>query len=333
MGDERITNLGFKPQPKPEPIDLKSITPPKIENKTLPSTDKQLFLKQENLGGDALKLRLFNKISPQKILLESGDDKSPGSISRFTDPYPPGAELTFAESKGASDIAYNGQEGEVYQFPDGTYYRVEDVTVEDSGLRGVTLRQVVPDEEGGYMDNPADDRVIVAFAGTNGIDDVNDDILQGVGLTPEQFDQALEYTRSVQAEAEANGESVSLTGHSLGGALATYCSIETGLPATAINSAPLSDNKIPDGVNFDDQITQYYTEGEILTDLDNVNPFDERPGRGVEVEGAIDESELDFNWFEELIGVARQVHLAVSITNHTLGNTAPEVDLPDRVYP
>lgn len=325
MKNERIANLVFKPQPKPEIFDLKQKAQPKAELKSIPTADKQLFLKQEQLGNDALKLKLFSKLGQPLAFLKTDAPVSVNSVG-FEEPYPPGPGLQFSETKSSCYLASQGQEGEVYQYPDGSYWRVDDVTELDSGIRGVTLRQVVPDGNGGYVDNPNDDRVVVGFAGSNALDDWDDNIGQGLGFTPTQYDQALAYTNSVMTQAEANGESVNLAGHSLGGGLAAYCSIETGLPATTINAAPLSGNKIPDDINFDDQITQYYVGGESLTDLDNINPFDARPGEKIEIDGQYDEIDVPWNqpW-------KHLENVKISGKNHSLASAAPEVPLPERV--
>lgn len=239
--------------------------------------------------------------------------------------------LNFEESKSISDIAYEGNKGDVYQFPDGTYWRVDRAEAKDSGFRAVVMRRVVSDGSGGYKDDPSDNRVAIGFAGTNGGDDVDDDILQGIGFTPEQYDQAVAFTKEVQQEAAKNCEPVIATGHSLGGGLASYVAIQNGIQATAINSAPLSNNKVPDDVDYSGRITQYYAEGEILTDLDNANGYDQRPGKQVEVSAAEEEP----SWYEYIYDPGGSIgrELQTSIDNHSLGNTAPEVPAPKKVYP
>ena len=80
-------------------------------------------------------------------------------------------------------------------------------------------------------------RPILAFAGTDDGLDVVDDLLQGIGLVPRQYDQALELAERVRAEY---GDSVLFTGHSLGGGLATYAGMHTGTETMTFNSAGLS---------------------------------------------------------------------------------------------
>jgi len=306
------------------------------------------YLGEYNLAGSMRKFSLltaYENSDPTPVPVPEAEVPTPTSTATptatptATEPASPAATLTFEETKGICDIAYDGEVGEVYQLSDGSYWRVDQVETDDSGFRVVVTRRVVPNPDGssGYIDDPNDNRVVVGFAGTDAGDDWNDNIAQGIGLTPEQYDQALAFTQKIQAEAAASGETVALTGHSLGGGLATYSSIETGLPATAINSAALDNGKVPDDVSYDGQITQYHTEGEILTDLDKGNPFDSRPGKEVEVDGRYEEESFSdgFDWLDPIGSTIenRLQNIDVSIKNHSLENTAPDVTAPDRVYP
>lgn len=245
-------------------------------------------------------------------------------------PASPG-QLNFEESKSVSNIAYDGKQGEVYKFADGTFWRVD--KTQDSGgffsdgFKAVAMRRVVSDGNGGYKDDPTDNRIAVGFAGTDGLNDVNDDIDQALGQTPEQYQDAVNFTSEIQTEASKNCEPVTLTGHSLGGGLASYVSIQTGLPATAINSAPLTNDKVPDNFN-DSQITQYFAKGEILTDEDDLNPTDKRPGKHIEVNARYQEE--SYKWYNFLT-VAKD-NVKISGQNHSLTNTAPEVTDPKKVY-
>jgi len=306
------------------------------------------YLGEYNLAGSMRKFSLltaYENSDPTPVPVPEAEVPTPTSTATptatptATEPASPAATLTFEETKGICDIAYDGEVGEVYQLSDGSYWRVDQVETDDSGFRAVVTRRVVPNPDGssGYIDDPNDNRVVVGFAGTDAGDDWNDNIAQGIGLTPEQYDQALAFTQKIQAEAAASGETVALTGHSLGGGLATYSSIETGLPATAINSAALDNGKVPDDVSYDGQITQYHTEGEILTDLDKGNPFDSRPGKEVEVDGRYEEESFSdgFDWRDPFGSIIenRLQNIDVSIKNHSLENTEPDVNAPVQVYP
>jgi hypothetical protein len=218
-------------------------------------------------------------------------------------PNPPGAQgLKFSESKGASTLAYDAQKGEIYRFPDGKQWQVVDVKDDQkTGFRAIALKST----------DPSDNRVIVAFAGTGDGKDWKANIGQGLGLPTKQYNQAVEFANKWKA---TNGNNVILTGHSLGGGLASYASIKTGLRATAINAAPLALNHIGLNPRNFNRITQYYVPGEALTVLDGANRADTRPGNHILVQGR--HSILDPR------SVGR---------NHSLDNTAPGIPKPVKV--
>lgn len=84
--------------------------------------------------------------------------------------------------------------------------------------------------------------VVVAVAGTDmaSPSDWLTNILQALSLSPlgvpRQYRQALDLVERVRAEF---GENVVVTGHSLGGAIATYTGMSTGSPVVAFNAAGL----------------------------------------------------------------------------------------------
>ncbi|MGF1528242.1 MAG: hypothetical protein ACFCBW_15795 [Candidatus Competibacterales bacterium] len=92
--------------------------------------------------------------------------------------------------------------------------------------------------------------VIVAFCGTNtendwgkGWSDLVNDLDIGLGLIPNQIFPAVEYTRAVASLLTAN-QRLSLTGHSLGGALAQLVGANQGLPFVTFG-APGSKHLLP----------------------------------------------------------------------------------------
>ncbi len=241
-----------------------------------------------------------------KTIAEKGINLAERAIDSVThpgNPNPPGAQgLKFSETKSASDIAYKGSNskvGDVYQFPDGKQWKVVDVQNDpETGFRAVALKPL----------DPNDKRVIVAFSGSDEGKDWGDNIKQGVGLSTAQYKEAVDFANKWKA---SDGNNVILTGHSLGGGLASYASIKTDLRATAVNSAPLALNHL--GLNPLDalRITQYYVPGEALSVLNEANPLDIRPGFGIEVQGR--HSILD----PRSIG-----------SNHSLDNVAPDIPAP-----
>lgn len=223
------------------------------------------------------------------------------------DPNPPASQgLTFAETKSASDLAYAKHDlkaGDVYKFqPNNKEWRVAEISTNpETGFRAVALQPV----------DPNDNRTVLAFSGSDeGVDWVNN-FQQGAGLASAQYGEAVDFANKWKGNDDA-GE-VILTGHSLGGGLASYASIKTDLPATAVNSAPITLNHL--GFNPADafRITQYYVPGEALSVVNEGNPLDVRPGFSIAVEGK--DSIID----------PRSV-----ASNHSLDNVAPDIGAPEK---
>ena len=219
------------------------------------------------------------------------------------DPTPPaGQGLEFSETKSAAGLAYDAKVGEVYRFPDGKQWEVVDVQDDSrTGFRAVALKPT----------DPTDNRVVVSFAGSRDGKDWKANIGQGLGLPTRQYRQAVDFAEKWEAR---NGNNVILTGHSLGGGLAAYASIKTGLRATAVNSAPLALNHLGLNPISARRITQYYVPGEALSVLNSKNPLDIRPGKSIAVQGR--HSILDPR------SVGR---------NHSLDNVAPDIPAPVKI--
>lgn len=89
-----------------------------------------------------------------------------------------------------------------------------------------------------------DGDLVLAFRGTNEGIDWKENLQQGVGQTgheatlPPQYQQAVDLTNALKANLD---EDITLTGHSLGGGLATAASVATNTPAVVYNGAGLSD--------------------------------------------------------------------------------------------
>lgn len=80
---------------------------------------------------------------------------------------------------------------------------------------------------------------VLAFQGTDfkSIEDWKNNVGQGLGLSSPQYEQALRTAE--EFDRAFAGEKRSLTGHSLGGGLAAYASVATGIEATTFNAAGL----------------------------------------------------------------------------------------------
>lgn len=84
-------------------------------------------------------------------------------------------------------------------------------------------------------------QVILAFAGTNDRHDVMTDILQGIGCDTVQYNQAVVLATQVKKRF---GNKLVITGHSLGGGLASAAALATNTFAVTFNAAGLASNTI-----------------------------------------------------------------------------------------
>jgi hypothetical protein len=131
-----------------------------------------------------------------------------------------------------------------------------------------------------YSDGHGD--YVLAFAGTDfkSLADWRANIGQGLGLQTAQYRQAEVVAQDAR---EAFGSNLAITGHSLGGGLASAASLATGTPAVTFNPAGLSDQTLRDlgfapnqerATASDGLIRRYDTQHDILTNLQqNVLPF------------------------------------------------------------
>ena len=121
------------------------------------------------------------------------------------------------------------------------------------------------DEDGNYA---------LVFCGTNQGKDWKHNFGQGAGLEDRQYEKAIDLSRKAH---RAFGPNLVLTGHSLGGGLASAGALATNAPAVTFNSSGLHDNTI-ERLNLEPaatrrllasngQIRRYAVDNEILTDL------------------------------------------------------------------
>ncbi|MDR3719933.1 MAG: DUF2974 domain-containing protein [Bryobacteraceae bacterium] len=110
----------------------------------------------------------------------------------------------------------------------------------------------------------------LAFEGTEPthINDWLTNLEQGIGITPTQYKEAIALTKEVKAWAQSQGEGLQLTGHSLGGGLATLASMKTGAPATVFNAARVSQSVMDENhVSLSDAnlVENNCVDGDLLT--------------------------------------------------------------------
>jgi uncharacterized Zn-binding protein involved in type VI secretion len=107
---------------------------------------------------------------------------------------------------------------------------------------------------------------LVAYKGTTSGADWKTNISQGLGRRTFYYDQAQFVARQV-AKSPA-GKGAHLTGHSLGGGMASAGSRASGLPATTFNPAGLNAKTVPHQVTSD--IDEVYVKGEPLHGLNTM---------------------------------------------------------------
>jgi hypothetical protein len=118
----------------------------------------------------------------------------------------------------------------------------------------------------------ADAQYVVSFRGTTSGGDWRANVQQGLGLSSDHYRRALYIGSRL---ALASGAHVTITGHSLGGGLASAAAIAAGRPAATFNAAGLSEATIRQaraihdaaGVQSTDNVRAYYVRGEILSAL------------------------------------------------------------------
>jgi len=204
--------------------------------------------------------------------------------------------LNFADTKGTCHLAYDAERGQRYRFPDSVVWSV----LEHHINHGSGFKAILVQPEGG-----AKDVTVLSFAGTDSVLDVLHDAVQALGGPSGQYFEALAWARQYK---DRYGN-LYLTGHSLGGGLAAYSSVSTGLSASTVNPAPLVGMATLGSLRANNQITNYIggsgggISGEIVSSSPGRNP-----GRDVYVPAT-------GNFF----------------TRHLLANVNPSVSLPTRV--
>ena len=111
---------------------------------------------------------------------------------------------------------------------------------------------------------------VVAFRGTTNASDWQANLRQGVGLSSDHYTRALIIGRALARNPDVN---VTITGHSLGGGLASAAAIASGRNASTFNAAGLSDATIgaadrirtAAGIGRAAEVQAFYVRGEVLS--------------------------------------------------------------------
>jgi type VI secretion system secreted protein VgrG len=119
-----------------------------------------------------------------------------------------------------------------------------------------------------------DGKKVLAFRGTNEAKDWKTNVPQGLGFETDQYNEAHRLGQAMRNAYGPNGYEI--TGHSLGGGLASMASVSSGTPATTFNSAGLHPKTAKrvgaDIARGNDLIETYAVKGEVLTSVQSV-PF------------------------------------------------------------
>lgn len=118
----------------------------------------------------------------------------------------------------------------------------------------------------------ADAQYVVAFRGTQGNSDWISNAKQAFGVSSDHYQKALAIGDAI---ARSGNQNVTLTGHSLGGGLASATAIASGQDAITFNAAGLSDTTIRNanqtrtnaGVANAGKVDAYFIRGEVLSGL------------------------------------------------------------------
>ncbi|SDT88651.1 PAAR-like domain-containing protein [Halopseudomonas salegens] len=134
---------------------------------------------------------------------------------------------------------------------------------DDLSAEGSNFRAAV------YEPDPAvfgsDMKPTVAFKGTQNGEDWKNNLAQGIDRQSDYYENAVQIGKDIKR----SGALVDITGHSLGGGLASAASQASGRPATTFNAAGLHDNTVEryGGVVHQTDIQAYRVDGEILTGI------------------------------------------------------------------
>jgi len=125
----------------------------------------------------------------------------------------------------------------------GDYKVVDTIDSEsDSGLKAAL-----------YVDKSGNH--VLAFAGTESLVDWKTNLLQGLGIQTAQYTDAIALAQGYKADFG----SITLTGHSLGGGLASAAAIHTNSRAVVFNAAGVHNNTLGDFSRTRGSITHYHS--------------------------------------------------------------------------
>lgn len=129
------------------------------------------------------------------------------------------------------------QSTEPQHLPSG-WSRISDAELADQNIDLDLLHNRKSGFDAGFYRGP-EGQVVLAFCGTDQGKDWPQNIGQGIGLRTKQYEDAIELGRQAK---KAYGQELLLTGHSLGGGLASAAAVISDTPAVTYNSAGVHNN-------------------------------------------------------------------------------------------
>ena len=177
-----------------------------------------------------------------------------------------------------------------------------------------------------YQDKNGDH--VLAFAGSNDIQDWLNNAEQGLGISAAQYNQAVALATEAKA---AFGNSLAITGHSLGGGLASIASLATDAAGVTFNAAGLNDETIrrliPEGDPAalkqqaeDGLIRRYAVNGEILTTVQEHSPLPDAVGHKIALNDPDPVAKPDIHWYDWLTGKAEvlEAKYKIDVAKHSV---------------
>lgn len=164
---------------------------------------------------------------------------------------------------------------------------------------------------------------VYAFAGTEDAKDWVNNFQQGLGNFSTQYDMAINNTKLINKAVRKN---LTLTGHSLGGGLASAAAVVSNVKATTFNAAGVTDKTLArygaNGNMAKDLISAYYVKGEVLSTLQDFSPLADALGKRIKMKST--KSMPPFLWLLPKVAIANQIKL--SIDRHGMDEVLPAME-------
>lgn len=295
----------------PMPTDLATTTPEVAGH--LASTDAHISTPQLAFNPQLSKLTQAMRETP--IISATPTDFA----SQVSGTSPQAIDMQMAQlSSDVYDPSVSGSNG---------WTRLSDQQLEQAGIDPSTLDTPVTGFRAGiYQDGKGD--YVLAFAGSNDIPDWINNLTQGLGIPTAQYAQAV--ALATQAKV-AFGNQLAMTGHSLGGGLASIASLATDTPAVTFNASGLNDDTIkqliPDAnvdalkqQAGDGLIRRYAVDGEVLTTTQEHTPLPDAVGHKIELRDPSPVTKPDIHWYDWLDGKGEvlEAKYALDVAKHSV---------------